>query len=230
MIAYDAAKPLVSLHVPKCAGQALRRILEQWFGNRFFIHYFQQYNALPPKHPLQPGICIHGHFDRTREFGVMHYYPEVDQFIAVLRDPLEAALSNYFFWKAKARSRQLHMGMITAGGEHDYKNIDDFFCKRPRSNMLHYMPGEMTRENFREIIGKKFVWIGFVESIPESMAGLARRLGFAPLPLPRVNASARDEELSPALRQAFLSANDLEFEIVHYAKETMSANGILDAR
>jgi hypothetical protein len=205
-------------------------MLEQWFGNRFFIHYFQQYNALPPKHPLKPGICIHGHFDQTREYGVMDYYPEVDQFIALLRDPLEAAISNYFFWKAKARIRQLTMGMITVGGEHDYKNIDDFFCKRPRSNMLNFMPGEMSLENYKKIIEMKFVWIGFVETIRESMEGLAGRLGFAPLPLPRVNASPRDEELSPALRQAFVSANDLEFEIYHYAKDAMAAKGILDAR
>ena len=228
MIAYDSAKPLISLHIPKCAGQSFRRVLEKWFENRFFVHYFQQHNACPPKYELKPGICIHGHFNRKRGFGAIDYYREVDQFVVVLRDPLEAAISNYFFWKTKERARQLKIGMITQGGKHDYKNIDDFFRKRPKSNMLDFMPREMTKENYKEILEMKFVWIGLVENLPESMEGLARRLGFAPVPLERVNASPRDEELSVVLRQTFMRDNDLEFEIYHYVKKAMPSKGIHD--
>ncbi len=230
MIAYDAAKPLISLHVPKCAGQSFRRVLEQWYGSRFFIHYYQQHGARPPKHELKPGICIHGHFNRTRGFGVMEYYPGADQFISIMRDPLEAAISNYFFWKTRARANQLKKGIIKAGDEHDYRDIDDFFKKRPKSGMLDFMPCEFTPANYKGILETKFVWIGLVENLQESVARLARGLGFVPVPLERVNASPRDEELSLALRQAFIQANDLEFEIYHYAKEAMSIKGIPDAR
>jgi len=219
MIDYDAAKPLISLHVPKCGGQAFRRVLEKWFGDRFFIHYFQQGHSLPHKHPLKPGICIHGHFNQARGFGVMDYYPEADQFIAVLRDPIEAAVSNYFFWKRKARSIQLINKMMVPGGEQDYRDIDDFFRKRPRSNMLDFMPRMMTKENYRETIETKFVWIGLVEKFQMHVDGLAEALGFSTGTVDRLNASSRDEVLSSAARQAFLENNPLEFEIYRYVKD-----------
>jgi hypothetical protein len=230
MIAYDAEKPLISLHVPKCAGQSFRRVLEQWYGTRLFLHYYQQHCDYPPKHDLKPGICIHGHFNRTRGFGVREYYPEAGQFITVLRDPLQAAISNYFFWKTKAREKQMQRGIIKPGDEHDYRDIDDFFSKRPKCAMLDFMPCELTPANFREILETKFVWIGLVETLQESVAGLAGRLGFAPLPLERINASARDEELSPVRRDRFNRDNELEFAIYHYARKTISANGSHDAR
>lgn len=230
MIAYDAGRPLISLHVPKCAGQSLRRVLERWYGDRLFIHYFQQHGALPPRHEFRPGICIHGHFNRSRGFGVMEYYPDAGQFITVLRDPLQAAISNYFFWKAKARANQLRNGSIRAGDERDYRDIDDFFAKRPKAAMLDFLPGEWTAANYQEILETKFVWIGLVESLPASVAELAGRLGFTPPPLARINASPRDEELSAALRQRFIQDNPLEFAIYQYAKKAALATGVQDAR
>lgn len=221
MIAYDATKPLISLHIPKCAGQTFRQVLEQWFEHRIFIHYFQQYNSFPPKHPLKPGICIHGHFNKTRGFGVIDYYPEVDQFIAVLRDPLEAAISNYFFWKIKAREIQLRKGIISKGGEHDYRDIDDFFKKRPKSNMLDFMPREMTRENYKEIIETQFVWIGLVENVQRHVDGLAEALGVAAVTVDRLNAADRNEEVSSGIRQNFIENNPLEFEIYRYVRDRL---------
>jgi len=147
MKTYNPGKPLISLHVPKCAGQSFRWLLTGWFCDNFFIHYFQQHNALPEKHPLKPGMCIHGHFDRRKNMGATDYYPAVDQFITLLRDPLEMAISNYFFWKRKARQRQIDLGIITEGGEHDYKSIDDFFRKRHCSHILNFLPDDLNADN-----------------------------------------------------------------------------------
>ncbi|MCX6583939.1 MAG: sulfotransferase family 2 domain-containing protein [Candidatus Aminicenantes bacterium] len=215
---YDSHEPFISLHIPKCAGQSFRQVLDQLFPGRLFFHYYQQRNALPEKHPLEPGICIHGHFNRSKGFGVMDYYPEVHQFITVLRDPLEAAISNYFYWKTKARANQLKNGIITEGGEHDYRDIEDFFCKRSRSNMLDFMPRDMNRENYKEIIETQFVWIGLVENLHQDIDRLAGLLGLPPVQVNRVNSSARDENLSPHIREAFITENQLEFEIYHYQK------------
>jgi len=229
MIAYDAAKPLISLHIAKCAGHTFRPVLEKLFKNRSFIHYFLQNNSPPLKHPLKPGICIHGHFIKTRKSGVQDYYPEVDQFITVLRDPLEAAISNYFYWKTKARARQLKNRMITPGGDHDYGNIDDFFCKRPKSNMLDFMPWEMTRENYKEILETKFVWIGLVENLQTHVDKLAEALGVAAVTMERLNTSQRDEELSKTLRRNFIGNSPLEFEICRHVQQTILSKGTRDA-
>ena len=220
MKAYDPGKPLFSLHVPKCAGQSFRDLLQRWFGGDFFVHYFQQRDALPSVHALGPGTCVHGHFERMKGMAVEKYYPEADQFVTVLRDPLEIAMSNYFFWKRKARQRQIERGIIHEGGEHDYRDIDDFFKKRPRSHILNFLPGPLTRENYREVLEKRFVWIGLVENLDESIQVLARRLGFKPEAIGRINVSSRDEELSPEVKAEYLNNNRLEFEIHRYLRES----------
>lgn len=219
MKAYDPEKPLISLHIPKCAGQSFRQVLNQWFGGHLFIHYFQQYNALPPKHALKPGMCIHGHFNRTKKMGTADYYPTVDQFITILRDPLEIAISNYFFWKKKERSRQLKLGIIKEGDEHDYRNIDDFFKKRPRSHILNFMPCDLTVKNYKQILETKFIWIGLSENLQASVDILSKLLGFERASINHVNASKRDEELSSINRKAFIDNNQSEFEIYQYVQE-----------
>jgi hypothetical protein len=160
----------------------------------------------------------------------MEYYPAAGQFITVLRDPLQAAISNYFFWKTRARENQLRRGIISAGDERDYRDIDDFFKKRPKSAMLDFLPCELTPANYQEILETKFVWIGLVETLPASVTELAARLGFTPPPLERINTSPRDEELSAALRDCFIRDNPLEFAIYQYAKKAASATGAPDAR
>lgn len=216
---YDPRQPLISLHIPKCAGQSVRKILEQWFGDAFYIHYFQQYNAPPPKHELTPGMCIHGHFNRTRGFGAADYYPSVNQFITILRDPLEMMISNYFFWKKKARARQLESGIIKEGDEHDYKNIDDFFEKRRRSHIPDFLHREVTEDNVKEVVENDFIYIGVMEDLQASMDILARKLGFPPVTIPHINRSGRDEELSPGQKDRFIRDNRLAYSIYFYALE-----------
>ena len=217
---YDPQKPMISLHVPKCAGQSFRDLLQNWYGDRFFIHYFQQNGAAPPRHSLPAGACVHGHFNRAKGMGVQAYYPEAEQFITILRDPLEVAISNYFFWKRKARQRQIERGVIREGGEDDYRSIDDFFRKRPRSHMLNFLPGPLTKENYRAVLDQRFVWIGLVDCLDEAVAVLAGQLGFTPATIAKINASPRDEELSPALRKEFLKYNRLEVEIHRYVLDS----------
>ena len=109
-------------------------------------------------------------------------------------------------------------GVITQGGEHDYGNIDDFFRKRPRSNMLDFMPGGITRENYKEIIETKFVWIGLVENFLVHVGNLAQTLGVSAVTVERLNISKRDEELSSGDRRNFIANNPLEFEIYKYVR------------
>jgi hypothetical protein len=220
---YEPNETLISLHVPKCAGQSFRLVLEKWYKENFYIHYFQQYNRLPRKHDLKPGICIHGHFNRRKGFGTEDYYPMARQFITVLRDPLEMAISNYFFWKKRARKKQLDLGVLKQESEDDYKNIDDFFVKRPKSNLLDFLPEGLNEENFKQFFEEKFVWIGVVDRLLEGVSILSERLGFNKPDLHHINVSERDEELSSSLAREFLSNNWFEFKIYSYVNEYCAA-------
>lgn len=223
---YDPDHPLFSLHIPKCAGQSLRIVLQAFFKEKLYFHYFQQFNCAPPKYALPPGSCIHGHFNRIRGWGVMEYYPNARQFITVLRHPLDAAVSNYFFWKQKGRARQLARGDWQTGSDKDYRDIGDFFHKRPRSNFFCFMPVEMTHDNYKELIEEKFVWIGLVEKFPYSIDHLAGLLGRdRPDVLPFSNQSRRDEDVPDSLIERFLETNCLEIEIYHYVERLSGAQG-----
>ena len=226
MKAYDPDQPLISLHVPKCAGQSFRGLLRHWYGDRLFFHYFHKENAPPPRHVLPPRACVHGHFNRKKGLGVDDYYPEAGQFITILRDPLEIALSNYFYWKRKARQLQIERGTLRESDEHDYRNIDDFFRKRPLSHLMNFLPAGLNRDNYREFFEEHFVWVGLVENLSETIPVLAKRLGFAAVALEWRNASPRDEEPSPAVIQAFLRENPLEFEIVRHVRGQWLEQGI----
>jgi hypothetical protein len=216
---YSPKQPMISLHVPKCAGQSMRKVLQTWFRDRFHIHYFQQYNDLPPHHPLKPGICIHGHFNNTKGFGTQNYYPEVDQFITFLRNPVEVMISNYFFWKRKARGIQLASGALKEGGAHDYRDINDFFDKRPECHFQNFLPAGLTLKNFKEELPKKFIYIGVVEDMNTSLRMLSKKLGFEPPGEVWLNQSERDEELPDATRKEFIKNNPFAFEIYAYARQ-----------
>ena len=73
-------------------------IVRGWFGERYHRHYFDEKTGALPEHPdTGPGSVVFGHFNRARGFGVEHHYPEVQQFVTVLRDPFEMAVSGYFY-------------------------------------------------------------------------------------------------------------------------------------
>lgn len=219
MIKYNPAKPLISLHIPKCGGQSVRRVLKKWFAENLYFHYYKDYSVLPPRYELKPGMCIHGHFNNTRGFGVDDYYPGAHQFITFLRDPLEIMLSNYFFWKSKAREKQIKTGFIKEGDEHDYRDIEDFFVKRPESHIPNFLPEYLAKSNYRDIFDEKFVYIGIVDDMQISLKELARKLGFKPEEKVWINKSERDEEISRETRERFITANAFAYEIYHYAKK-----------
>lgn len=214
---YNPVKALISLHIPKCGGQSVRRVLKTWFGENLYFHYFKNYRELPPRHELRPAVCIHGHFNKTKGFGTEDYYPGIDQFITFLRDPLEIVISNYFFWKRKAREKQIRTGFLEEGDEHDYRDIEDFFNKRPLSHIPNFLPGYLTRHNFREVFAEKFVYIGVVEEMKTSLKKLAKKLGFKLEEEVWINKSQRDEEVSGKTREKFIENNTFVYEIYDYA-------------
>ena len=111
MKAYDPSDLLISIHLPKCGGSSLKAALKRWFGKKLYYHYYdEEKNATPSRllsyrirlsSMMSDGYCVHGHFNKYRGFGIRDYYPNSNQFISFLRDPLEIHLSNYYFLTRK---------------------------------------------------------------------------------------------------------------------------------
>src|SRR5262245_28702080 len=162
---YDADKPLISLHVPKCGGISFRSVLEQWFGANLYLHYFAGLlgEERPQQQELSSGTCVHGHFSRTRKTEVLDYYPEVDQFITILRDPFEMMVSYYFYAKRLGENR-FRDGKRLPPIREKFQGIGDFFKKRHRTYALvKFLPYEVTLDNYEEMFEKYFVYVGITE-------------------------------------------------------------------
>jgi sulfotransferase famil protein len=215
---YDKEKPLISIHVPKCGGTSFRSVLERWFGANFYPHYFgEQLNERPCKHETRRGICIHGHFNNQRAIGIMDYYPEVDQFIMILRNPFEMAVSRYFFLKGRGENR-FRGGNPLPPIREQFKDIGDYLRRYgKRRYVMNLLPCEVTLENYEEMFDKYFVYIGITEDLQTSVDVLARRLGFPSMPVGRLNTSVHDEEVTAELREEFINNHPFAYAIYEYA-------------
>lgn len=224
MKAYNPRRPLISLHIPKCGGTSFRDVLAGWFGNNLHLHYPDwSANRPPPVYNLRRRlpwryrhqVCIHGHFDRRR-FGVADYYPQVDQFITIVRDPLELACSRYFFSKRQGAERRID-GRPAPIAE-QFASLDDFLLAHTGDFFTWYLPEAVTPESFEALLTTRFVYIGIMEDLQGSVDALARRLAMPPATVPHKNESPRDETVSPAVRAAFIAAHPVDYAIYDFAR------------
>lgn len=232
MKSYDPKEPLISIHVPKCAGTSFSNVLKFWFGKGFYQHYHDERQNKPPvKHALyndsarqefKHGMCVHGHFNNARGNGVRDYYPETNQFITILRDPFSLHLSDYFYVKRLAQSGDAYR----AGEQHDIIekgwSLADYLREEKESYLCQFLPSDITLDNYKQVLEERFIFVGITENLQESVIALASRLGYPALRVPVSNESKWDEEIPDGALDDFTENNPLEMAIYNYAKNSFS--------
>lgn len=221
MKAYNNKEALIFIHIPKAGGTSLRKVLKAWYLDNFKLHYFDEVNnKLPQKYALEPGICICGHFNAARGFGIEEYYPEAEQFVTFMRDPFELIVSRYYYVKKRERE-----GISFANGKptnlpSDVNEFLESVIHNPdySPNMLSFFPRRLSLSNYKQVIDKYFVFIGFLDDYQNSLYLLAELLGFPRMAAPFENKSERFGEVDPALRKAFINEHPLEYEVYNYAR------------
>lgn len=230
---YDPAKPLISIHVPKCAGITLQNSLEKWYGRRLLLHYPDEKRNLPPKkHKVTrifsrrylSDLCLHGHFNHKRGNGTNDYYPDVDQFITFLRDPFEVHLSNYYFalrlgskgyWAGKPRNI-----------ENSEEGLQRYLTDNRRSFILAFFPSNICLDNYARLLEERYVYVGVAADMQTSVDNLAVRLGFKKIVVPKLNVSPRksgNEDLLSEMKEEFIKNNRLEYLIYEYALQNYNS-------
>lgn len=217
MNAYDPTSPLIFIHIPKAAGTSVQQIFKLWYGDSLHINYFNEHTgALPERLDLnslqsmsQP-LVIYGHFNKLRGFGVEDYYPDIRQFITILRDPFEGAISSYYFIK-KTGDNWKDQSLVPKS------DLRQFLTNTP-PNMLNHFPRTVTKENYRDLIEEFFIEIGVMEQLSDSVRGIANKLGmpFREDLVPHVNATERNQEYTQELRKEFEQLYPLEVEVYNY--------------
>ena len=171
-------------------------------------------------HTIETPILLHGHFNKLRNFGVEDYYPSVKQFITILRDPFELAVSSYFYIRKK--------GSGWKSQEYKAKNMMlKEYLLNVKLNMLNHFPREINIKNYKEVIEEFFIDIGITEYLDESMKRIANKLSmpYGHALLGYYNATERNQEVPDHLRGIFIEKNQLEFAVYNYALEKHTQQG-----
>jgi len=146
---------------------------------------------------------------------VKDYYPEVDQFITVLRDPFEQALSHYFYVKKNPEIAAVHDQEWVKDPNYTLK---EFLASR-RTYILTHLPFDLTEENLEEILSSKFVHIGVMEDLQESVDRLAEKLSFPKVKIEHLNVTERVEEAPAGAREIYNKNHPLEYAAYEFARK-----------
>lgn len=215
---YDRRLPLIYIHIPKSAGKSVKSIFEQWYGDGLYNNYYNERTAsLPNKLDLnslnsktQP-VVVYGHFNRNRGFGIEDYYPDVKQFVTIIRDPFETAISTYYYIR-KIQDTILDQSRIPRC------DLREFLLNTP-PNILNHFPREVTRSNYQALIDEYFIQIGVMERLQKSMEQIRKKLGMPKIAasLPHLNSTPRDQAHPEDLREVYRDKYPLEYEVYDYA-------------
>lgn len=197
-------------HLPKSGGTSLRRILGQWLPqvNDYRAPWSRQ--AVPPLDlsQLAPGDLLSGHF-AADGIPLAKRYPETFdplrwRKITFLRDPLELALSNYFYERARRPAYD---------ASYEAKPLGQYLRDYPGIYLHHF---ECSLDSWQAVLGS-YWFIGTLERLDDCLAYLARTLGKpAPAKVPRENLTERPEAPDPADVAVFMHNVAHEFEIYRW--------------
>jgi hypothetical protein len=220
---YNPSQPLIAIHIPKTGGVSVKEVFKNWFGSDLYFNYYNEILGEMPKRldlnkmacESSSPICIYGHFNKKRGFGIKDYYPAVDQFVTIMRDPFELAVSTFFFlqkvagnWKDNSR--------LPEGDLKQYL-FNDYV-----PNTLNHFPFDVTIDNYKDGIEKHFICMGITEDMEASISRLADKLGFSvPDSIDFLNRTERNSPVPYELRGEFMERWPLEYAVYEYAKETL---------
>ena len=198
-------------HLPKTGGTTVVSVLSDWFS--FRGDYQKPWSRVisDPSDPIDLDTVVSdeilcGHFQIGDGTNLKRRYPEVlkDQrwrLLTVVRDPLEIALSLYFFEVANRRKFDPSF---------EPTSVSDFLLSMKAPLARHF---DCTEENWRAALDR-YWFVGTLERINESFAVLAHELG-KPEPghIPHLNASKRKSIPSSSSIAAFHERNSLDYMI-----------------
>lgn len=174
---------LIFLHIPKTAGTTFNRILEAEY-NPFRIHTLSPQNILGDIERFKRLSesrkrwldVLKGHM----QFGLHEYLPNPAAYITFLRDPVDRAVSAFFF----IREHRLH----PMHREIKDRSIEDFIRATPsQQNVQTKLIGGLTPDDectlevlqrAQHNLRNSFSVIGITERFGESLAAMRRKFGW----------------------------------------------------
>ena len=236
MKTYDPSKPIIYTHIPKCAGTSVVRLLREWFGDNYHkLNQDETKDMLLPRVETQdeqgnwlPNVkCIHGHFNHGRGYGLPYYYPEVDQYFTILRDPFDVCVSMYFFAKGRSINGQFWFRGQQVDIRDEFPTVTDYVNSYPYW-LFNHLPQNLTLDNYEEVLSRQFVYMGIFEDLQNSIDRLADILDMPQTELPHMNISTYDEPVPTSLRDKFYHDYPLLKKVYQFAVDNYQNEGSLE--
>jgi len=218
-------KTLLFMHIPKCGGTTLRTILRSWFEPTEAIAVStespQTITTFKQREDYDSIRLIYGHFKYSEN---IHDYIPDSSYFTLVRDPIERAISTYFYVK-QTPAHRLHEAAQNL-------SVEDFYeeCLRPARNcMTNFISGvsyelDSTPESLhiaKEHIENKFLVVGTVEQFDQSILLLRRKLE-KPIPVyRRENLSQKDFDFSDSLKSRIREDNEYDYALYDYVNQRL---------
>jgi len=188
---FDPSKPFLFIHVSKTGGTALRKVFEQWYGDRLGKNYYNNREKKPcDVIDLNTVDCIYGHFKSDLGIGIERY-PTVNQYMMFLRHPISQQVSYYNY--------RCQFG--------EMPDIDEFF-KTSESMMNLTVPKDVDLD--------KVFFVGLYERFDDDVRILSDILSKPFIKPPVINVTKNKIYPSKEAVDAFRDNNKRIFDIYYY--------------
>lgn len=200
---------VVSIHIPKTAGQTLLQLLELAYGKEQVLHVNRGWlkrkqQSIGNLNPQQYQV-LHGHLP-YRAFLAPYLHSEA-KIITFMRDPVERVLSNFRYYR-KMKAERLKAGKTV---RHHY-DLETFIELEERRNvMARFLDG-------LELTGLFF--LGLQEQFGQDVRLLSKKLSWE---LPETafqikkNPTPSTDETDKAIRQRIAALNQADIELYNRA-------------
>jgi hypothetical protein len=172
---------LVYLHIPKTAGKSLQRVLEKNYGHNVSLTT----SGVANEHQWLNSTVIGGHIT----YPFYHSSPRTRLFVALVRDPVERALSRFNYYRSiqgpsynKRESRGFdHSDLKKTIQNSVFREefVDNYQCR--------FLSGKSTFRGLRYTLKKDNFVIGTMEHVDQLIKHIGSRCSWNSLDIPVIN-------------------------------------------
>lgn len=226
----DSLTPaLLFVHIPKTAGSTLEQILlRQYRAADIYpfieLHDYARVRTLPPEQKARYKL-FQGHMP----YGLHKNLPQPARYVTLLRNPIQVALSSYFYFEQGYRRDVLHQNVTTmvptvADMEQSkMRSMFDNLQTRYLSGLVRTKFGECSQEMLelaKTHLVRDFV-LGLVERFDEAVVSLANIFGWRAPYYIRTNVSRTRmprEQIAPDVLAWLREQNRFDIELYAFAE------------